>query len=111
MPGRLPDDDVEALRLLGALAAALRTVSDFRVDLVPAVQPGAPFLRVAASCPTGLAEEIHCEQGAKAWWFSWSWGDRIGLATDIEGAAKAIRHVLVIRLESLVAPVRESPDG
>jgi hypothetical protein len=111
MPGRLPGDDVEALIYMDALAAALRTVSDFRVDIVPAIQSSAAFLRVANPHATDLAEEIYCAPGVGAWWFTWSWGDRIGLAADIEGAANAIRHVLRVRRDLLAVPAKGPSNG
>ncbi|XVQ14700.1 hypothetical protein ACQP1W_19850 [Spirillospora sp. CA-255316] len=97
MPGRLPGDN--ALRHLEALAAEMRTISDFGVDLVGPASPGTAFLRVAGPHGSGLTERIHCVAGAGSWWFTWPWGDRIGLTTDVAGTARAIRHVLTIRCE------------
>ncbi|MFC5754054.1 hypothetical protein [Actinomadura rugatobispora] len=102
MSGRLPGDN--ALLHLEALASEMRTISDFGVDLVGPASLGAAFLRVAGPHGTGLTERIHCVAGAGSWWFTWSWGDRIGLATDVAGAARAIRHVLTIRCGLLAAP-------
>jgi hypothetical protein len=101
-----PPGDVAALVYLEALAIELSTVSEFRVEIVPAIQSGAAFLQVTYPHTADSAEEIYCDPGVGAWWFTWSWGDRIGLATDVEGAAKAIRHVLIVRRSLLAAPAK-----
>jgi hypothetical protein len=96
MATRLPDD---ASILLDALATELMTVSDFSAEIVPAIQAKAAFLQVVGPRAADVTEAIYCRAGAEAWWFTWPWGDRIGLASDVKGAASAILHVLRVRQE------------
>ena len=109
MPGRLPRE--RALTHLEALAAEMRAIGGFGVDLVGPTPHGTAYLRVAGPRGSGLVERIHCVAGAGSWWFTWSWGDRIGLATDVAGTARAILHVLTVRHGLLTAacPARPSP--
>ncbi|GAA0347185.1 hypothetical protein NE235_10240 [Actinoallomurus spadix] len=45
-----------------------------------------------------LSEEISCKESSPGdWWLYWSWGGRIGRATDVSGAIAVIRRVLRTR--------------
>ena len=109
MPGRRPRD--RALTHLEALAAEMRAVGGFGVDLVGPTPRRTAYLRVAGPQGGGPVERIHCVAGAGSWWFTWSWGDRIGLATDIAGTARAILHVLTVRRGLLAAAPSARPSG
>ncbi|MCW2914502.1 MAG: hypothetical protein JWN52_2570 [Actinomycetia bacterium] len=110
MVGRLTGG-VEASIHLDALATELMTVSDFRAEIVLAIGSEAAFLQVAGLRAADVTEEIYCHAGTGAWWFTWRWGDRIGLATDVKGAANAILHVLRVRQELSIAAARTSDQS
>lgn len=79
---------------LDALREAINSGTSFTTRLVAPV--GADwFLRVVNTDAAKLAEDIGCrieEDGD--YWFTWSWGDTISPADDLNGTVEAIRRVL-----------------
>ena len=60
-------------------------------------QGGPPSLHVVNPLASALAENIlaECaESGDGAWWFWWSWAERIAPADDLEEAADRVTRVL-----------------
>jgi hypothetical protein len=54
-----------------------------------------PSLHVVNPAAAALAEDVYlgrCQDGA--WWFWWSWAERIASGADLEGAAGLIERVL-----------------
>jgi hypothetical protein len=57
-------------------------------------QGGPPSLHVVNPLASALAENILAESTAGAWWFWWSWAERIAPADDLGGAADRVTRVL-----------------
>ena len=76
---------------LGALAENLRS-RGFSARVTQAGRYGC--VRVASLAVPQLAETIYLARADDAWWFWWSWADRIAKASDIETAAFKIAYVL-----------------
>jgi hypothetical protein len=68
-----------------------------RVSLM--APPGrAPSLHVVNPAASVLAEDVYTGRGRDgAWWFWWSWAERIASGEDLEGAAAMIKQVLAER--------------
>jgi hypothetical protein len=68
-----------------------------RVSLM--APPGrAPSLHVVNPAASVLAEDVYTGRGRDgAWWFWWSWAERIASGEDLEGAAAMIKQVLAAR--------------
>ena len=80
---------------LSALGSALLAVPPLRVRAVQSTRAGPVSLHVLNPDASNLAEDIGCVSDKRGgWWFTWSWGDRIGPASDTNGAARAIGYVL-----------------
>jgi hypothetical protein len=78
---------------LEALAVAL-TQRGLRTRLV-APQGRIPSLHVVHPMASALAEDIYAGRGQDgAWWFWWSWAERIGVSEELEPAAARIAMVL-----------------
>lgn len=85
------DEARAAVRQLGALAENL-TARGFAAHVT---QTG----RYAAVSVTNvsvrqLAETVYAAPAEGAWWFWWSWADRIAPIADVEAAAFKIAYVL-----------------
>ncbi|MGH3155221.1 MAG: hypothetical protein ACRDNF_01390 [Streptosporangiaceae bacterium] len=81
---------------LEGLALAL-TQRGLRTRLV-APQGRIPSLHVVHPLASALAEDIYAGRGQDgAWWFWWSWAERIGASEDLESAAARIAMVLAPR--------------
>lgn len=79
--------------LLDSLGAALTTAGMHVMINTPA--GGVPRLRVVNPVARDLAESIvvaRAEDGA--WWYWWSWAERLAPAGDPTGAAALIQRVL-----------------
>lgn len=79
---------------LNALLQAIKADTPFRARLVNPIGDFS-YVRVVNFDAAKLAEDIGCrveEDGD--WWFTWSWGDTIGPAEDVNGTVEAIRRVL-----------------
>ncbi|GLY72503.1 hypothetical protein [Actinoallomurus iriomotensis] len=57
-------------------------------------QGGPPSLHVVNPRASALAENILAETTAGAWWFWWSWAERIAPANDPAEAADRVTRVL-----------------
>ena len=57
-------------------------------------------VKVVNSAVPQLAETIYLARADDAWWFCWSWADRIAEASDIETAAFKIAYVLTPNTET-----------
>jgi hypothetical protein len=57
-------------------------------------QGGPPSLHVVNPHASALAENILAEATAGAWWFWWSWAERIAPADDPTEAADRVTRVL-----------------
>jgi hypothetical protein len=58
-------------------------------------ESGAVALQVVNQAVPGCREDITvAADDDGAWWFLWSWGDRIALAGDVAAAAFKIAYVL-----------------
>lgn len=57
-------------------------------------------VKVANPAVPQLAETIYLARSDGAWWFWWSWADRIAQASDIETAAFKIAYVLTPNAET-----------
>jgi hypothetical protein len=68
-----------------------------RVSLM--APPGrVPSLHVVNPAASVLAEDVYTGRGRDgAWWFWWSWAERIASGEDLEGAAAMIKQVLAAR--------------
>jgi hypothetical protein len=68
-----------------------------RVSLM--APPGrVPSLHVVNPAASVLAEDVYTGRaGDGAWWFWWSWAERIASGEDLEGAAAMIKQVLAAR--------------
>jgi hypothetical protein len=68
-----------------------------RVSLM--APPGrVPSLHVVNPAASVLAEDVYTGRGRDgAWWFWWSWAERIASGEDLEGAAAMIKRVLAAR--------------
>jgi hypothetical protein len=54
-----------------------------------------PSLHVVSPAASVLADNVFAACGRDgAWWFWWSWAERIAVAEDVEGAATRIAQVL-----------------
>jgi hypothetical protein len=91
MTGTGGDATREATEQLGALADNLRD----RGFAAHVTQAG-PYecVQVANVAVPQLAETIYVARADNAWWFWWSWADRIAEACDVETAAFKIAYVL-----------------
>jgi hypothetical protein len=91
-----PKRDVPGLRdanlhRLEHLAAELRR-RGMAADLV--VAPGR-IPRLETGHPGGAAEDVYAWRGQDgAWWFWWSWAERIAAAADLHDAAARIEQEL-----------------
>jgi hypothetical protein len=57
-----------------------------------------PSLHVVNPAARALAEDVYVGRGQdSAWWFWWSWAERIAAAEDLAGAAALIERVLATR--------------
>jgi hypothetical protein len=57
-----------------------------------------PSLHVVNPAASVLAEDVYTGRGRDgAWWFWWSWAERIASGEDLEGAAAMIKQVLAAR--------------
>jgi hypothetical protein len=57
-----------------------------------------PSLHVVNPAVSVLAEDVYAGRGQDgAWWFWWSWAERIASGEDLEGAAALIKQVLAAR--------------
>jgi len=72
----------EALSKRGLLASITR------------IGDGPSFIEAINRDAPDLAESIFAAQTGGAWWFWWSWAERIAPAEDIEYTADRIAHVL-----------------
>jgi hypothetical protein len=68
-----------------------------RVSLM--APPGrVPSLHVVNPAASVLAEDVYTGRARDgAWWFWWSWAERIASGEDLEGAAAMIKQVLAAR--------------
>jgi hypothetical protein len=68
-----------------------------RVSLI--APPGrVPSLHVVNPAASVLAEDIYTGRGQDgAWWFWWSWAERIASGEDLDEAAAMIKQVLAAR--------------
>ncbi len=55
---------------------------------------GPSFVQAANRHAPQLSERVFAAQADGAWWFWWSWAERIALVEDIEFTADKIAHVL-----------------
>jgi hypothetical protein len=54
-----------------------------------------PSLHVVNPAVFALTEDVYAGRSRDgAWWFWWSWAERIAASEDVEGAAAMIEHVL-----------------
>ncbi len=80
---------------LEALAGALQSSPALNAETYRLHLSERCVLHVCYLAADGLAEQIDCERAeGDGWWFTWSWGDTIGPASDPVGVAKVIVHVL-----------------
>ncbi|WP_157995969.1 hypothetical protein [Thermomonospora amylolytica] len=80
---------------LEALRRVVCFETSFIARLVTWLDADSMYLRVVNADAARLAEDIGCraeEDGGYS--FTWSWGDPIGPADDLNGAVRAIRRVL-----------------
>jgi hypothetical protein len=57
-----------------------------------------PSLHVVNPEASVLAEDVYIGRGQDgAWWFWWSWAERIASGEDLDGAAAMIKQVLAAR--------------
>jgi hypothetical protein len=89
------EDDLRR-ECLRELAAVVEELAPLRATVRQATRTGPLVLRVVNPDAGNLCEEISCEVEpvGHELWFSWSWGDAIGLAEDLWGVAHAIARVL-----------------
>lgn len=57
-------------------------------------QGGPPSLHVVNPLASALAENILAESTGGAWWFWWSWAERIAPADDLGDVADRVTRVL-----------------
>jgi hypothetical protein len=71
--------------------------SGLRTRLV--TSPGrVPSLHVVNPAAAALAEDVYLGRSQDgAWWFWWSWAERIASQDDLAGAALMIKRVLAVR--------------
>lgn len=54
-----------------------------------------PSLHVVNPAACALTEDVYAGRSRDgAWWYWWSWAERITSSEDVEGAAALIEHVL-----------------
>ncbi len=84
---------------LEALAEALHLSPALRAEIYQLNGSQRSILHARNLAANGLSEQIGCERvEGDGWWFTWSWGDTIGPASDPVGVAKVIGHMLRLKV-------------
>lgn len=91
MTGAYADGAGEAARHLAALAEKLAG-RGFAAHVTQA--DGYAAVSIANLSVPQLAETVYAAPADGAWWFWWSWADRIAQVSDVEAASFKIAYVL-----------------